>query len=101
MPHAPTSTWHGSATTPSPTPCHAFTQPASPATQDAVFYQLPTHPQFYEEILNQVQESEAGGLPTITVLFSALDALRLERVVGRQRAARMLKPSSNSTFLFC
>ncbi|KAL6785736.1 hypothetical protein ACKKBF_B01440 [Auxenochlorella protothecoides x Auxenochlorella symbiontica] len=73
----------------------------TPGIQDAVFYQLPTHPQFYEEILNQVQESEVGGLPTITVLFSTLDALRLERVVGRQRAARMLKPSSNSTFLFC
>ena len=37
---------------------------------------------------------------TVSVMFSALDAARLERVVGSARVSKMLKGGS-STFLFC
>ncbi len=37
----------------------------------------------------------------VTVVFSKVDALRLERVVGSSRAAKMLKSKKTGTFLFC
>lgn len=37
----------------------------------------------------------------MTVLFSKYDALRLERVVGSTRSAKMLKQRKTGTFLFC
>lgn len=40
-------------------------------------------------------------LPAVTTVFSKYDALRLERVVGSARAAKMLKTKKTGTFLFC
>jgi hypothetical protein len=37
----------------------------------------------------------------VTVIFSKYDALRLERVVGSARSAKMLKERKTGTFLFC
>jgi hypothetical protein len=37
----------------------------------------------------------------VTVVFSKVDALRLERVVGSDRSSKMLKAKKTSTFLFC
>ena len=37
----------------------------------------------------------------VTVVFSKVDALRLERVVGSARSTKMLKERKTSTFLFC
>jgi hypothetical protein len=37
----------------------------------------------------------------VTVVFSKVDALRLERVVGSARSAKMLKNKKTNTFLFC
>lgn len=78
-----------------------YGRPRLRGIRDLHFYQPPMHAVFYEELLNQVQESEAGGLPTATTMFSALDLLRLERVVGAKRADRMVQPKANATFLFC
>eukprot|EP00887_Chlorella_sp_A99_P004809 scaffold4.g4809.t1 len=64
------------------------------------FYQLPEHAQFYAELLNLMDEGEGGG-GAVHALFSRLDAPRLERVVGSQRCAKMLKRSGTNTFLFC
>jgi U3 small nucleolar RNA-associated protein 25 len=70
--------------------------------QDILFYQLPQHPQFYSELVNFFEESAAGGaMATVSVLFGRSDALRLERVVGSARAAKMLKSGGSGTFLFC
>ena len=37
----------------------------------------------------------------VTVIFSQYDALRLERVAGSARSAKMLKERKTGTFLFC
>ncbi|EFN57411.1 hypothetical protein CHLNCDRAFT_142850 [Chlorella variabilis] len=66
-----------------------------------LFYQLPEHAHFYSELLNLMEEGEGGEMPTVTVVFSKVDALRLERVVGTARSAKMLKNRKTSTFLFC
>ena len=66
-----------------------------------LFYQLPEHAQFYPEILNLLEEGGEGAEhATVSVLFGRADALRLERVVGSARSAKMLKGSTNA-FLFC
>lgn len=69
--------------------------------REILFYQLPEHAAFYAELLNLLEESEAGETPTVTALFSRYDALRLERVVGAARADKMLRSRKTSTFLFC
>ncbi len=69
--------------------------------QHVLFYQLPEHAHFYSELVNLMEAGEAGETPTVTVLFSKVDALRLERVVGGARSAKMLKNRKTSTFLFC
>ena len=78
-----------------------YQRPRLRRLRDIYFHQLPSHAEYYEELLNQVQESESGGVPTVTVSFSTLDVLRLQRVVGEKRAERMVRPKSNATFLFC
>jgi U3 small nucleolar RNA-associated protein 25 len=70
--------------------------------KDILFYQLPEHPQFYSELVNFLEEENTPGvgLATATVMYSKYDALRLERVVGSERAKTMMK-KKNGTFLFC
>ncbi|KAL4445727.1 hypothetical protein ABPG77_008926 [Micractinium sp. CCAP 211/92] len=69
--------------------------------QDILFYQLPEHADFYAELLNLLEEGATGETPTVTVVFSKYDALRLERVVGSARSSKMLKQRKTGTFLFC
>ncbi|KAL4425892.1 hypothetical protein ABPG75_009908 [Micractinium tetrahymenae] len=69
--------------------------------QDILFYQLPEHADFYAELLNLLEEGGTGETPTVTAVFSKYDALRLERVVGSARSAKMLKQHKTGTFLFC
>jgi U3 small nucleolar RNA-associated protein 25 len=71
--------------------------------KDIWFYQLPEHPQFYSELVNYLEEENTTpgvGLATATVMYSKYDVLRLERVVGSERAKTMVK-KKNGTFLFC
>jgi len=70
--------------------------------KDIWFYQLPEHPQFYSELVNFLEEENTPGvgLATATVMYSKYDVLRLERVVGSERAKTMVK-KKNGTFLFC
>jgi U3 small nucleolar RNA-associated protein 25 len=66
------------------------------------FYQLPEHPAFYAEVVNFLEGEDgtggpggaaaAVGDPPVRVYFSRFDALRLARVAGSARAARMLAP---------
>ena len=70
--------------------------------QDLLFYQLPQHTQFYLELVNMLaaRERESSLHATVRVLFTRMDALRLEPIVGSMRSQKMLK-GSKSTFLFC
>lgn len=60
-----------------------------------IFYQLPIYPQFYAEVSNFLLEPSAPDIvgdtiPTCTVLYSKLDAMRLANVIGQQRAAQLI-----------
>lgn len=76
------------------------------SAQDIIFYQLPEHSHYYSDIVNMLGGGSGGddafeaAHATVTVLFSPLDAARLERVVGSARVGKMLKGGSK-TFLFC
>eukprot|EP00698_Gefionella_okellyi_P002652 TRINITY_DN12498_c0_g1_i1.p1 TRINITY_DN12498_c0_g1~~TRINITY_DN12498_c0_g1_i1.p1 ORF type:complete len:604 (+),score=124.22 TRINITY_DN12498_c0_g1_i1:25-1836(+) len=61
-----------------------------------VFYQLPRHEQFYSEIVNMLDGTDVD----VCAMFTSFDALELERVVGTQRAQRMLT-DTKPTYLFC
>lgn len=66
--------------------------------RNIVFYALPEHSGFYEELMTQPFQQVPGNkyeLPDASevssqVIFSRLDAMRLERIVGTQAAASML-----------
>lgn len=72
------------------------------------FYSLPDHADYYAEILGFLgaQEAAAGtaavAAPSSSAVFSRLDALQLERVVGRDftRAFSLFSPSFTSPLLF-
>ncbi|KAI8069498.1 digestive organ expansion factor [Gongronella butleri] len=71
-----------------------------------VFYGLPEHPQFYNEIVdflglkvNDHASAAEEATFSCTVLFSKYDFLKLERVVGTERAKKMCTAQKN-TFQF-
>lgn len=66
-----------------------------------VFYSVPTIPHFYSELLNLVEEATSQSIPTSSItLVSCFEKPALERVVGTERAHKMVNPESKSTFLF-
>jgi len=74
--------------------------------KDIYFYQLPQHPQFYNELANYIEEDSIdSAMATVSVMYSRFDLFRLERVVGTDRAKKMakkcLKGSAAGTFVFC
>ena len=71
----------------------------------ALFYGVPDDPRFYSDVVSwvgargrAVGDAPAGG--RATTLFTRLDALALERVVGRDRAKRMVK-GDEAVYVFC
>lgn len=69
--------------------------------QDLYFYQLPEHAQYYNELVGLLA-SENGtdaGHSTVTVMFSNIDAPRLERIVGSKNVKKMRK-SASKNFIF-
>lgn len=69
--------------------------------QDLYLYQLPEHAHYYNELVEllALDESHDANHATVTVIFSKIDFLRLERVLGSSNAKKMLKKAS-STFMF-
>ncbi|KAF5179975.1 U3 small nucleolar rna-associated protein [Thalictrum thalictroides] len=65
--------------------------------KNLIMYSLPERKEFYPEIINMLEGSEEMSC---TVLFSRLDQLRLERIVGTKHAKRMTS-SDKSIFVFC
>ncbi|ORY83030.1 hypothetical protein BCR37DRAFT_413166 [Protomyces lactucae-debilis] len=69
-----------------------------------MFYQLPEHADFYTELARSAIETAAvlgndASDVEVRAVFSHFDALRLERIVGSQRIARMLQ-SKDASFEF-
>ncbi|GER50558.1 U3 small nucleolar RNA-associated protein 25 [Striga asiatica] len=64
--------------------------------KNLIIYSLPERKEFYPEIVNLLEESDSMNC---RVLFSRLDHLRLERIVGSAAAKRMVD-SEKSVFVF-
>ncbi|KAL2340303.1 hypothetical protein Fmac_008243 [Flemingia macrophylla] len=65
--------------------------------QNLIIYSLPERKEFYPEIVNMLDGSDNM---TCTVLFSCLDKLRLERIVGTAPTKRMVA-AEKGVFVFC
>lgn len=63
-----------------------------------VFYGLPQYPQFYPEILNTLNETQAEA--SVTALYSKYDIYQLQGIVGDERARIMLS-SEKDSHMFC
>lgn len=63
--------------------------------KNVIFYSLPEYPHFYSEMMNMIDLDEGAGL----TLYSKLDKMALERVMGKQRCAQILD-SKKSSFVF-
>ncbi|KAJ0399186.1 hypothetical protein P43SY_004349 [Pythium insidiosum] len=71
-----------------------------------IWYGLPQMGEFYPELLNMFEDKADDDIQeqsqSSVALFTRLDMLRLQRVVGQKRAERMCQPTAKkSTFLFC
>ena len=76
---------------------HFFRRHRLRGARNLAVYAPPANAHFYIEL---AQMLEQGGGGTTAVLYCRLDLLPLQRLVGSERAARMLKDEKPS-FLFC
>jgi hypothetical protein len=80
---------------------HFFRRLRLKGVRHVIFYSPPSVPHFYPEMLNLLEGAGSRGEPiSATCLFSSYDALALERVVGTDRASRMIADNTRSTFFF-
>ena len=85
---------------------HHFRRYKLNGVKSVIMYSLPDNPVFYEEIVGGfLQGSIAAGKlsardASARVLFSPLDVLKLERVVGSSRFVSMAKDRIGDTFVF-
>ncbi|KAF8977693.1 hypothetical protein BGZ52_006812 [Haplosporangium bisporale] len=94
---------------------HFFRRYNIRGTFHLAFYGLPEHPQFYPEMLNLLalpagkeksrsKHAAATGLEdramSCTALFTKYDLLKLQRIVGTERASNMCKQEGRDLFVF-
>ncbi|KAI1317319.1 rRNA-binding ribosome biosynthesis protein utp25 [Mortierella claussenii] len=100
---------------------HYFRRYNIRGTFHLTFYGLPDHPQFYPEMLNLLALPAAGGgasgteksrskhiaatgledrAMSCTALFTKYDLLKLQRIVGTERANSMCKQEGRDLFVF-
>lgn len=76
---------------------HHFRRYQLRGVRKVIFYSLPDNPIFYREIAGQyLAKSEQDlriepGQGTVRVMFSKYDVMKLERVVGSKRVAKMMQ----------
>lgn len=71
---------------------HHFRRYEIKGVKSVIFYQPPTNPEFYSEVVRYIAKSAALGdtdlnISTVRTIYSRLDGLSLERIVGTKRAA--------------
>lgn len=64
-----------------------------------VFYSLPQHAEFYQELVNMAKPRAADLFCSVQALVSKYDFLATKRIVGDRRAKRMTR-SDAASFLF-
>jgi U3 small nucleolar RNA-associated protein 25 len=80
---------------------HFFRRLRLRGARHLLFYGPPAACVFYPELVNGLEEASARGHPiSVTVLYTQADAAALERVVGSDRAGRMLAPGAKSSHHF-
>lgn len=85
---------------------HFFRRPRVKGIRHLVFYQPPTYPHFYSEMINfmanEYQNRKDGmdaSSMTVTVLYTKYDLLRLSSVIGSEQAAKLAaSPKAAHTF---
>lgn len=83
---------------------HHFRRYEIKGVKSVFFYQPPTNPEFYNEVVRYVGKSAFLGttdlnISTIRCIYSKMDGLSLERLVGTKRAA-ILTRGQNETYEF-
>lgn len=83
---------------------HHFRRYEIKGVKSVVFYQPPSNPEFYSEVVRFIANSAAIGstdlnISTVRTIYSKLDGLSLERIVGTKRAA-VLTRGQNEVYEF-
>jgi len=78
---------------------HFYHRMSIRGVRSVLVYSLPEHPHFYAEVAGLLGGG-AEGHGTVSVMFTKWEALQLRRIVGTQRAAKMLK-AEPKTWMFC
>ncbi|KAK0719690.1 hypothetical protein B0H67DRAFT_643015 [Lasiosphaeris hirsuta] len=81
---------------------HHFRRYQIKGVKKVIMYSLPDNPLFYQEIAGgYLQKSEQSlliepGQGTVKVMFSRFDVMKLEKIVGSQRVAKMISEQSDT-----
>lgn len=83
---------------------HHFRRYEIKGVKTVIFYKPPTNPEFFEETVRYLAKSAFLGVADLNIsvvrcLYSKLDGLALERIVGTERAA-ILTHGPNETYEF-
>jgi U3 small nucleolar RNA-associated protein 25 len=83
---------------------HHFRRYRLKGVKRLLFYSLPENPVFWRELVGllspDLADSTEMNKPTVRALFSRWDVLKLERIVGTSRVAKMVHEKAGDTFEF-
>lgn len=84
---------------------HFFRRTRIKGIRHLIFYQPPTWPNFYSEMINLMQEAYqnprdgCAGSMTVTVLYTKYDMMQISSIIGSERASK-LATSEKTTHMF-
>ena len=80
---------------------HFFNRYRLRGVRHLIFSGVPEHGRFYSELVNCLEEASESHNTSVLVLFCKFEAHAVQRIVGTERAGRMLAQDAKSTFMFC